>query len=67
MQSLEQRPPNKPNFLLILFLFAGGILVIFILAYIFLEVGGSRILPKHHAKEPNSRLVLPANPPSYLG
>jgi hypothetical protein len=61
MKNLEQLPPNKPNFLVVVLLFAGAIVAVFIIAYIVLELGGTRIIPKHHSKEPHSQLVLPAS------
>jgi hypothetical protein len=40
---LEQRPPNRPNFLLIVGLFCAAIVVIFILAYFFVAKEGKHL------------------------
>jgi hypothetical protein len=62
MPGLEQEPPEKPNFLLIVLLFGATIIVVFVIAYFVLHWGGARLVPKHHNKNPTSQLVLPAQP-----
>jgi hypothetical protein len=59
---IEQLPPNKPNFLLILALFGATILVIFVLAYFFVDFDGGHLSFRHHGKHPTSQLVLPQAP-----
>jgi len=57
---LEQLPPNKPNFLLILILFGVAILAIFILAYLFVDFDGKHLTFRHHPAHPTSQLIQPA-------
>lgn len=54
---LEQQPPEKPNFLLILILFAVAILIIFVIAIFVLHIGGRHFVPK--ANETHTWLHLP--------
>jgi hypothetical protein len=56
---IEQVSPKKPNFLLILILFCATILVIFVLAYLFVDLEGGHLTFRHHARHPTSMLVLP--------
>ena len=56
---LEQEPPNKPNFLGILLLAAGAIIVIFIIAIFVLHLDGGRRTHERFRKHPTSELVLP--------
>jgi hypothetical protein len=59
MRSLEQEPPEKPNFLLVVLLFGATIIVVFFVAYFVLE--WTHVLPgHHHDKHPTSQLVLPS-------
>ena len=59
---LEQLPPNKPNFLLILILFGVSILVIFVVAYFFVDFDGKHLTFRHHSAHPTSQLIVPAPP-----
>jgi hypothetical protein len=59
---IEQLPPTKPNFLLILILFCASLLVLFLLAFLFLRFDGGHIHLRHHDKHPTSQLILPASP-----
>jgi hypothetical protein len=63
---LEQRPPNGPNFLLIVGLFCATILVIFVLAYFFVDFDGSHLTFKHHSQHPTSQLQRPRLTPEIL-
>lgn len=56
---IEQRPPNQPNFLLIVLLFGGALIVIFILAILFVRFDGKHLTFRHHGAHPTSQLVLP--------
>jgi hypothetical protein len=57
--NVEQLPPNKPNFLLILTLFGVTIIVIFVLAWFFLRGDANHLGLRHHPRHPTSQLVLP--------
>ncbi len=57
---VEQLPPNKPNFLLILILFCVSILVVFLLAWLFVHFNSGHLGLRHSTKEPHSQLSLPA-------
>jgi hypothetical protein len=60
---LEQQPPNRPNFLAVLLMAAGAILVIFIIAWVVVRWGGgAKFLKKSETKAPTSQLVMPALP-----
>jgi hypothetical protein len=56
---IEQKLPNKPNFLLIVGLFCVTILVIFVLAYFFVDFDGKHLTFHHHRAHPTSELVMP--------
>jgi len=43
---IEQRPPNGPNFLLVVLLFGAAILVIFVIAIFVLHVDWHHIMPR---------------------
>lgn len=55
---IEQQPPESPNFLLVVLLFAATIIVIFIGAYLFLH-WNHRMVPRNFNKHPTSQLILP--------
>ena len=55
---IEERPPNRPNFLLILILFGATIIAVFVVAYFVLDWDAGGLLPKRHSKHPSSQLVL---------
>jgi hypothetical protein len=57
---IEQLPPEKPNFLLILILACATILVLFIVAYIFVRSDSGHLGFRHHRAHPTSQLVMPA-------
>jgi hypothetical protein len=57
---IEQLPPKQPNFLLILVLASVTLLLLFVLAYLFVDFDGGHLTFHHHA-HPTSQLVLPAN------
>ena len=59
---IEQIKPNKPNFLLIVILFCVTILVVFVLAYFFVDFEGGHLNFRHHTQHPTSQLALPAAP-----
>jgi hypothetical protein len=56
---VEQLPPNKPNFLLILILFCASLLVIFVIAWFFLDFNSGHLGLRHHTHHPTSQLALP--------
>jgi hypothetical protein len=58
---IEQLPPKKPRFLLVVLAFGGTLIVIFILAYLILHFGGYHLLPRHHSTHPASQLVQPTD------
>ncbi len=63
---IEQLPPHKPNFLLILILFVVAILVIFVVAYFFVDFDGKHLTFRHHTAHHTSQLIVPAPPtPSH--
>jgi len=64
---IEQTRPNKPNFLLIVILFCATILVIFVLAYFFVDFEGGHLTFKSRRAHPTSQLILPAAPNSPAG
>jgi NADH:ubiquinone oxidoreductase subunit 6 (subunit J) len=58
--NIEQLPPNKPNFLLILYVFCGALVVIFVFALIFLHWDGKHLTFRHTHTQPTSYLSAPA-------
>jgi hypothetical protein len=64
---IEQLPPKKPNFLLIVVLSSVALVLLFILAYLFVDFDGRHLTFRHHQAHPTSQLVLPNSPtPSQL-
>jgi hypothetical protein len=60
---LEQQPPNKPSFLLVVLLSGAAIIFIFIVAWAILRWGGgAHFLNRAQRKVPTSQLILPAPP-----
>lgn len=57
---IEQLPPEKPKFLLILILACAAILVLFVIAWSFVRFDGGHLGFRHHTAHPTSQLVLPA-------
>jgi hypothetical protein len=64
---IEQLPPNKPNFLLVVLLAVAFLFVFFVLAYFFVDFEGHHIHIRHHTANPNSELVLPRSTEIHLG
>ena len=61
---LEQLPPNQPSFLTVVLLFAGALIVIFILAIFFLHLDRGKLFRRNRS-HPTSQLILPnVAPPS---
>jgi hypothetical protein len=58
---IEQLPPNKPNFLLVVLLSLAVLFVFFIVAYFTVRWDGQHLVFRHHSAEPHSGLVLPMN------
>ncbi len=56
---IEQTTQKKPNFLLIFLLVCGSLLVMFVLAYLFVDFDGKHFVFRHHHAHPTSQLVLP--------
>jgi hypothetical protein len=56
---LEQQPPNRPNFLMVVLCAGAAIIVIFIIAIFVLHLDGGRLTRQHYRKHPTSQLVLP--------
>ncbi len=56
---IEQLPPKKPNFLLVVALSAVALVVLFILAYLFVDFDGRHLTFRHHQRAPH----LAARPP----
>jgi hypothetical protein len=57
---INQYPPNKPNFGLVVALAGATLLLIFVVAYFFVRIEGNHLVFKHHSREPHSQLILPA-------
>jgi hypothetical protein len=64
--NIEQVRPNKPNFLLIVLLSGATILILFVLAYFFVDFEAGHLTFRSHARHPTSMLVLPAASTSML-
>jgi hypothetical protein len=59
---INQYPPNKPNFGLVVALAGATLLLIFVVAYFFVRIEGNHLVFKHHSREPHSQLILPNTP-----
>ena len=57
---IEQYPPKKPNFLLVVLLAVGVLLLIFVLAYFFVDFEGHHIHIRRQHANPNAMLVMPS-------
>jgi len=57
---IEQTRPNKPNFLAVVLLACAAILVVFVLAYLFVDFEGGHLTFRHRRAHPTSQLILPA-------
>jgi hypothetical protein len=65
---LEQEPPNRPSFLIVVLLSAVTLIIIFIIAWTILRwAGGARFLNRSHRKVPTAQLIMPAiaRPPTH--
>ena len=60
---LEQEPPNKPSFLLVVLLSGVALIVLFILAIILVHLRGNRFGAHSFRAHPTSELVLPNSGP----
>ena len=60
---LEELPPNKPKFGLIVALSAVILLILLVVAYCSLDWVGKRLVPHHHSAHPTSRLEAPGLKP----
>jgi flagellar basal body-associated protein FliL len=56
---IEQLPPKKPNFLLIVILFCVTLIVVFVIAYFFIAFNGKHLTFHRHTAHHTSQLVLP--------
>jgi len=63
---IEQLPPNKPNFLLVVLLAVAFLFLFFVLAYFFIDFDGHSIHIRHHRANPNAQLALPLSTPIDL-
>lgn len=55
---LEQEPPNRPKFLMVVLLAGATIIAVFLFAYFVLDWDGGGLLPKRHPRHPSSQVVL---------
>lgn len=58
---IEQYPPNKPNFLLVVVLAGVTLLIILVLAYFFIDFEGGHIHFRHRHPSPNAQLLGPVS------
>ena len=58
--NIENLPPNKPNFGLVVTLAMVVLLAIFVIAYFTLDWDGKRLVPHHRSSHPTSELTMPA-------
>jgi hypothetical protein len=61
LDDIEQKPPNGPNFGLVVILFCVTLIVVFILALLFVRFDGHHMHFLRHAAQPNASLILPAS------
>jgi hypothetical protein len=54
---LEQYPPNRPNFLVVVLLAAVALLILFIVAIFFLHIRGNRLLRHPYRQTPTSQIA----------
>jgi hypothetical protein len=57
---IEQYPPNKPNFLLVVLLAGVTLIVVLVLAYFFINFEGGHLHIRHRHANPNAQLSAPA-------
>jgi hypothetical protein len=58
LDDLEQKPPNEPNFGLVVVLFCLTIFAVFVLALLFVHFHGHHIHFLHPPPNPNAQLIL---------
>ena len=63
---LEQTYPNKPNFLKVVLLSAGAILLVFLIILACVGFDGKRLIPHSFTKTNTSQLVLPSVSTTWL-
>jgi hypothetical protein len=59
IEDFEETRPNEPNFLLVVGLFCATILIVFVVAYAFVDFEGGHLTFRHHRAHPTSELRLP--------
>lgn len=59
---IEQYPPNKPKFLLVVVLAGVTLLLILVLAYFFIDFEGGHIHFRYRHANPNAQLLAPVFP-----
>lgn len=59
---IEQYPPNKPNFSLVVLLAGVTLIVVLVLAYFFIDFEGGHLHIRHRHANPNAQLLAPASP-----
>jgi hypothetical protein len=64
---IEQLPPNRPNFPLVVLLAVGVLFVFFVLAYLFVDFEGHHIHIRRHMANPNAQLILPSSTEIHHG
>jgi len=64
---IEQLPPNKPNFLLIVLMSVGVLLLLFVVAYFTVRWDGQHLTFRHHSAEPHSQVIMPREAGSLPG
>jgi len=57
--NIEELPPNKPNFGLVVALAVATLLIVFVVAYFTLDWDGKRLVPHDFSKHNTSALHLP--------
>jgi hypothetical protein len=58
---IEQYPPNKPNFLLVVLLACAVLFAVLLLAYLFVDFEGGHIHIRHRRANPNAQLIRPVH------
>jgi hypothetical protein len=56
LEDFEETRPDGPNFLLIVGLFCATILIVFVVAYVFVDFEGGHLTFRHHRAHPTSEL-----------
>jgi len=56
LEDFEETKPDGPNFLLIVGLFCATILIVFVVAYAFVDFEGGHLTFRHHRAHPTSAL-----------